>query len=99
MTREPSFSWEALSCSTPGLTRLAGDGVDVGYVAFPWGLGGSPNILADIQHAGFRDLETVAAHEVGHGLSQGHFGKVFFDKKGNLKVAPHAVMNAVITGP
>ena len=40
-------------------------------------------------------IETVAAHEVDHGLSQGHFGKVFFDKKGNLKVAPHAVMNAV----
>ena len=45
------------------------------------------------------DVETVALHEAGHGLSQAHFGKVFFDNKGNLKFAPEAVMNAVYVGP
>ena len=45
------------------------------------------------------DVETVALHELGHGLSQAHFGKVFVDKKGNVKFAPKAVMNAVYVGP
>lgn len=45
------------------------------------------------------DVETVALHEAGHGLSQAHFGKVFIDNKGNLKFAPEAVMNAVYVGP
>ena len=124
-------------------------------IAFLFGFGGSPFILADVQHAGWRDInfgggvlgatftfifvdgggnltdidnngkldtafreiyydpsfswaddgssnfdvETIAAHEIGHGLSQGHFGKVFIDKKGNLKFAPKAVMNAVYISP
>jgi hypothetical protein len=41
------------------------------------------------------DLQTVALHEAGHGLSQGHFGAVF--QTGNppkLHTAPLAVMNA-----
>ena len=33
-------------------------------------------------------------HEVGHGLSQGHFGKAFVTKKGDIKFAPAALMNA-----
>ena len=45
------------------------------------------------------DVETIALHEIGHGLSQAHFGKVFIDKKGNLKFGPEAVMNAVYVGP
>ena len=45
------------------------------------------------------DVESVALHELGHGLSQTHFGKVFIDKKGDLKFAPKAVMNGVYTGP
>ena len=41
------------------------------------------------------DLETVALHEIGHGLSQAHFGRVFFDRKLNLKAAPRAAMNGI----
>src|SRR5262245_56442458 len=41
------------------------------------------------------DIETVALHEVGHGLSQGHFGKAFeTDANGKVHFAPRAVMNA-----
>lgn len=45
------------------------------------------------------DVETVALHEAGHGLSQGHFGKAF-ETNANQKVhfAPRAVMNASYTG-
>lgn len=45
------------------------------------------------------DVETVALHEAGHGLSQGHFGKLFrTDKNGKFHFAPTAVMNAGYTG-
>jgi len=43
------------------------------------------------------DVETVALHEAGHGLSQGHFGKAF-SNKGGLHFAPRAVMNAAYSG-
>jgi len=45
------------------------------------------------------DVETVALHETGHGLSQAHFGKLFVSG-GNDKFhfAPRAVMNAGYTG-
>ena len=45
------------------------------------------------------DVETVALHEAGHGLSQAHFGKLFLTVS-NLKLhfAPRAVMNAGYTG-
>ncbi|MCG2587907.1 hypothetical protein [Rhodohalobacter sulfatireducens] len=43
------------------------------------------------------DLETVALHEAGHGLSQAHFGQIFVTKSGKFKVAPLAVMNAGYT--
>ena len=57
---------------------------------FPWETSGA-NI--DI------DVETVALHEAGHGLSQGHFGKLFrTDKNGKFHFAPRAVMNAGYTG-
>lgn len=55
--------------------------------AFVWQIGG--NI----------DVETVALHEAGHGLSQGHFGKIFItDSNGQLHFSPRAVMNAAYGG-
>lgn len=45
------------------------------------------------------DVETVALHEAGHALSQGHFGKAFSGlKNGKLHFAPRAVMNAAYSG-
>jgi hypothetical protein len=45
------------------------------------------------------DVETIALHEAGHGLSQAHFGKAFADAgKGKLHFAPRAVMNAAYSG-
>jgi len=45
------------------------------------------------------DVETVALHESGHGLSQGHFGEAFrTDANGKIHFAPLAVMNAAYTG-
>jgi hypothetical protein len=50
------------------------------------------------------DVETIALHESGHGLSQAHFGMIFNDGKGtaepgfqvnHLHFSPRAVMNAV----
>lgn len=45
------------------------------------------------------DVETVVLHEAGHGLSQGHFGKLF-RSNGNdeFHFAPRALMNAGYTG-
>jgi hypothetical protein len=45
------------------------------------------------------DVQTVALHESGHGLSQGHFGKAFgTDANGKIHFAPLAVMNAAYSG-
>lgn len=45
------------------------------------------------------DVETIALHEAGHGLSQGHFGKAFRTNGNNkLHFAPRAVMNAAYSG-
>lgn len=44
------------------------------------------------------DVETVALHEMGHGLSQAHFGKGFIKKNGDIQFAPRAVMNATYLG-
>ena len=54
---------------------------------FPWSVDGSAV-----------DIETVALHEAGHGLSQDHFGKGFVTKKGKLQFSPRAVMNATYFG-
>lgn len=148
-------TWEALSCSSLGQTRNDDFGLDIGLVAFLNGLGGSPFVFADIQHAGWRDIDfaggvlgvtftfgfvdddgvftdidhngkldaafreiyydptfswadngssnvdvqSVAVHETGHGLSQAHFGKVFFKNNGSLIRSPLAVMNAIYSMP
>ncbi|MEJ7645915.1 MAG: hypothetical protein WKF87_15075 [Chryseolinea sp.] len=45
------------------------------------------------------DVETIALHEAGHGLSQAHFGKAFRNNSNNkLHFAPRAVMNAAYSG-
>jgi hypothetical protein len=45
------------------------------------------------------DVETIALHEAGHGLSQDHFGKAFrTDSNNKLHFAPRAVMNAAYSG-
>ena len=45
------------------------------------------------------DIETIALHEAGHGLSQGHFGQAFLDGgSGALHFSPRAVMNAAYSG-
>jgi hypothetical protein len=45
------------------------------------------------------DVETVALHEAGHALSQGHFGKLIqTDRNGRFHFAPRALMNAGYTG-
>src|SRR5262245_26576047 len=45
------------------------------------------------------DVETVALHESGHGLSQDHFGKAFITgANGKIHFAPLAVMNAAYAG-
>ena len=48
----------------------------------------------DVANNGYADYETVMMHEIGHGLSQGHFGKAFEDKNGKVHFAPYALMNA-----
>ena len=45
------------------------------------------------------DVETVALHEGGHGISQGHFGAAFIsNSNGKLHFSPRAVMNAAYSG-
>lgn len=56
---------------------------------FPWGIDTSDPI----------DVETIVLHETGHGLSLGHFGKLFrTDRNGYFHFAPRALMNAGYTG-
>jgi hypothetical protein len=56
---------------------------------FPWGIGTNNPI----------DVESVVVHEVGHGLSLGHFGKLFRTlPNGLLHFSPNAIMNAGYTG-
>jgi hypothetical protein len=44
------------------------------------------------------DVETIALHEMGHGLSQAHFGTAFIKKNGDVQFSPRAVMNASYSG-
>jgi len=146
-------TWETLTCSALGQSRNPDFGLDIGVVAFLNSLGGSPFVFADVQHAGWRDInfgggvlgvtftfgftsggaftdidnngkldaafreiyydpsfnwaddavsnidvETVALHEIGHGLSQGHFGNITIRNDGSFAASPRAVMNAFIFG-
>ncbi len=147
-------TWDAETCSALALARNPDFGIDIGLIAFLNSLGGSPFVFADIQHAGWRDInfgggvlgvtftfgftdssgnftdvdnngrldaafreiyydpswvwqddgvsnidvETVALHEAGHGLSQAHFGNISFKNDGSVMGAPRAVMNAFIFG-
>jgi len=45
------------------------------------------------------DVQSVAVHEAGHGLSQEHFGKVWLKNDGSLAASPRAVMNALYASP
>lgn len=83
-------------------TDIDGNGkTDVGFReiyyndAFPWGIDSSELDPVDPAF----DVETVALHEAGHGLSQAHFGRIF-GTLANLKLhfAPQAVMNASVFG-
>lgn len=52
----------------------------------------------DVLGNGIYDFETVVLHEVGHGLSQAHFGTAFIDGgEGGLHFSPAALMNAGYT--
>jgi hypothetical protein len=56
---------------------------------FPWGIDTGWPV----------DVETIVLHETGHGLSLGHFGKLFkTDANGKFHFAPRALMNAGYTG-
>jgi hypothetical protein len=72
-----------------GLPDLAGREIYYND-AFVWADDGVSNV----------DVETVALHEAGHGLSQGHFGTIFINlNAGKIQFAPLAVMNAAYSGP
>ena len=46
------------------------------------------------------DIQSVALHEAGHGLSQAHFGKGFLtDSNGKLHISPNSVMKAAYVDP
>jgi len=46
------------------------------------------------------DVESIAVHEAGHGLSQAHFGTLFqTDQNGKYHFAPKALLNAGYVGP
>lgn len=46
------------------------------------------------------DVESIVLHEAGHGLGQGHFGRLFQTlRNGQYHFGPRAVMNAGYTGP
>jgi hypothetical protein len=61
---------------------------------FRWGATGAPNVV---------DFYSIIAHETGHALGLGHFGKVFVTRRdaadgvqiADIKYAPKALMNAV----
>ena len=148
------MTWQEATCADLVLARNGDFGIDIGVIAFLNGFGGSSFIFADIQNAGWRDIdfaggvlgatftfifveggeptdidnngkadvafreiyydpswiwaddgvnnvdvESVAVHEIGHGLSQAHFGNIFVTKDGYLKAAPRAVMNALYAEP
>lgn len=57
--------------------------------SYSWANSGTANV----------DVESIAVHEIGHGLSQAHFGTVAFKNDGRLQRSPFAVMNAIYSQP
>ena len=49
-------TWDAQTCSNLPITQNPDFGIDIGVVAFLNGLGGTPFVFADVQHAGWRFL-------------------------------------------
>lgn len=167
--RDAMATWNGVQCSDLGLTEVVSP-VDLGVVAFIFGFGGSPFVVADIHHAGWLelefggatiaatftfvwidedenptdidnnrlddtafsevyydaicqgctppnfwrwevangineagidiDIESIALHESGHGLSQDHFGKGFLTPSNNvLHLTSNSVLAASYTGP
>ncbi len=149
-------TWDAVNCSDLGLTRNPAEGIDLGYLAFLYGMDGSEEIVADVMQCGwgfpldaqtigatftfiwvddtgepldmdgdgkndvaFRetyynpifnwvveggsldniDVQTITTHEIGHCLSQAHFGMISINKAGKVIVAPRALMNSIYLGP
>jgi len=45
------------------------------------------------------DVESIALHETGHGLSQAHFGTISIKNDGSWKASPRALMNPFYFGP
>ena len=155
-------TWDDVTCSELGMTKVAYDGRPTGFIA---ALLGDPNgsfaYVSDVTHSGWLprsffdliaenggdfilgvtftivftdgsgnlidtdnnnkydiawreiyyndgfswndgstyDVETIALHEAGHGLSQGHFGTAFLSSgNGKLHFSPRAVMNAAYSG-
>ena len=70
-------TWQALTCSELPLSLNPTFGLDVGAVAFLNGLGGSPFVFADVQHAGWRDINFAG------GVLAVTFTFVFVDDDGN----------------
>lgn len=56
---------------------------------FQWGVSGAADTV---------DVESIALHEAGHGLSIAHFGTVFVTDDGTWLAKPTAVMNPVYQG-
>ena len=56
---------------------------------FAWGINADPPVA---------DVESVALHEGGHGLTMGHFGSIYIQQDGSVQFSPFAVMNAVMFG-
>jgi len=57
--REAMATWDAVSCSNLNLTEVPAGG-DIGFFAALLGAGGSFNVVADVQHAGWLELEAGA---------------------------------------
>lgn len=154
-------TWDGVTCSDLGMTKIPSDGRPTGFIAALLGLPGSFSYVSDVTHCGWLpgfffdaiapngsqsilgvtftivftdgngnlvdtdnngkydvawreiyyndaftwndgasvDIESIALHEAGHGLSQAHFGKAFgtFANQ-TLHFAPRAVMNAAYFG-
>lgn len=70
-------TWQGVNCSTLPLSLNPTLGLDVGVVAFLNGLGGSPFVFADVQHAGWRDINFAG------GILGVTFTFIFVDGGGN----------------